>query len=190
MALPRGRPPKSDARLTRAAILAAAAKRLNEADGGTLSLRSLATDLGVTPMSLYAHVDGIDGILDALADSWFSNIPEKTQDDPRDELTMLLAWYCDRVLNHPRLTTALVARHGAIPAAHQAWTDRVVGLVMAAGLSLDWANVLVDHLHGFALSMVAGGVNPDHAIATYRDQIDILIAAMIMSVGQMAPRSP
>lgn len=175
MASPRGRPPKSNPRLTRDEILSAAAKRLKDPDGGTLSLRGLAADLGVTPMSLYAHIDGIDGILDALADRWFSKIPEKDQDDPRDELIMLLIWYCERVLDHPRLTSAIVARHGAIPAPHQVWTDRVFRLVGAAGLANDWSDILVDHLHGFALSQAAGGGDPTGAIGIYRRQINTLL---------------
>jgi hypothetical protein len=135
-------------------------------------------------MSLYAHVDGIDGILDALADRWFSEIPYNDQVNPRDGLRMLLVWYCERVLIHPRLTAALVARRGAIPAPHQVWTDRVVGLVIAAGLSTDWSDIFIDHLHGFALSQAVGGGDPKGALETYRRQMNALLGLQSPEVAR------
>jgi AcrR family transcriptional regulator len=174
MVAPRGRPPKSKQRLTRDIILSAAAKRLGKPDGSALSLRSIAADLDVTPMSLYAYVDGVDGILNALADRWFSEIPEPNQDEPVDGLRMLLTWYCELVLKHPRLTLELVSRHGAIPAPHQAWTNWVVGLIGAAGFTTEWSDILIDHLHGFALSQAAADGDSQGVLAIYQNQIDVL----------------
>jgi len=185
MSSPRGRPPKSDPRLTRDIILTAAAKRMEESQSGAFSLRRLATDLGVTPMSLYVHVDGIDGVLDALAERCFSGIPDTDLNDPRDGLRVLLAWYCERVLTHPRLTTVLVSRRGALPIPHQAWTDRVVSLVHAEELPTDWSDILVDHLHGFALSHAAGGSDPLVALEIYRRQIDVLLGKRAISAASI-----
>ncbi len=175
----RGRPPKSDTGLTREAILSAAARRLDDTEKGAFSLRLLATDLGVTPMSLYGHVDGVEGILNGLAERWFAGVPDGGPQDPIDDLQGLLLWYCDRVLRHPGLTSALVSRLGALPVPHQVWTDRIAGLVETLGLAADWSDILVDHLHGFALPQAAAGVDAEVALNQYRRQIDALLGAML-----------
>ena len=41
---------------------------------GSLTMRSLAQELGVKPMSLYHHVSNKDEILDAITDAVFSEI--------------------------------------------------------------------------------------------------------------------
>lgn len=179
MSTPRGRPPKSSPRLTREAILSAAAKRLDDADGRAFSLRLLALDLGVTPMALYSHVDGVDGILDALAERLFAEVPDPGHSDPSGGMQVLLLWYFERVLKHHGLTSALVARHGALPLPHQEWTNRIAALVNSAGLSADWSDILVDHLHGFALSQVAGGLKPEAAFELYRRQIGVLLGKIL-----------
>lgn len=187
MSTRRGRPPKSGHGLTRDTILDAAARRLDTTESGAFSLRLLATDLGVTPMSLYGHVDGVEGILNALAERWFADVPDNRAEDPCDDLRALLLWYCDRVLRHPGLTTALVSRLGALPAPHQVWTDRIVGLVATLGLAADWSDILVDHLHGFALPQAAAGVDAEFALDQYRRQVDALLGAML-SVPATNPR--
>lgn len=66
MAARRGRPPKSAVSLTREAIVAMALEHV-EVNLGGLSLRGLATALGVTPMALYPHIGDLDGLLEAMA---------------------------------------------------------------------------------------------------------------------------
>lgn len=184
MSARRGRPPKSDTGLTREAILSAAAKRLDDTEKGLFSLRLIATDLGVTPMALYGHVDGVEGILNALAERWFADVPADGPDDPGDDLRALLVWYCDRVLQHPGLTSTLVSRLGALPVPHQVWTDRIVGLVETLDLAVDWSVILVDHLHGFALAQAAAGVDAEVALDQYRGQIDVLLGAMLSAAAR------
>ncbi len=175
----RGRPPASAPGLTRDAILSAAASRLDRTGQDAFSLRLLATDLGVTPMALYAHVDGLDDILNALAEHWFADVPDDGPQDPAAHLRALLLWYCQRVLWHPGLTSALVSRLGALPAPHQTWTDRITGLLDGLGLAADWRDILVDHLHGHALSQAAAGVDPEVALGQYRTQLDVLLGAAL-----------
>jgi AcrR family transcriptional regulator len=174
----RGRPSKASQALTRDAILEAARRRLEEDGTGTVSLRLIAFDLGVTPMALYTHVEGMDDILDALAEQWFVKIPEPGLDDARRDLGVLLCWYCTRVLEHPGLTSALVARQGHLPTPHKSWTDRVTQVVEGAGLSPDWSDILVDHLHGYALSQAAGGTAGPRAIAQYERQMGLMLDAL------------
>lgn len=168
----RGRPPKSAVALTREAILGAALELL-EPPPGRLSLRRLASALGVTPMALYPHIGDLDGLLNALAEHCLAEglVP----DDDASSLRGLLRWYCERVLRYPGLTSAIVARHGALPAPHQAWTDAVTRCVSDRNLPLLWRDVLVDHLHGYALATAASGAEPDAALAVYDRHVDLLL---------------
>ncbi len=190
MSARRGRPPGSEPGLTRDAILSAAARRLKTAGNGAFSLRLLAADLGVTPMSLYAHVDGVDGILNALAERWFADVPTDSQQDTAANLRALLLWYCQGVLRHPGLTSALVSRLGALPAPHQAWTDRITGLLSTVGLATDWRDILVDHLHGHALSQAAAGTDPTAALDQYRTQLDLLLGAALRRPSSNPGKDP
>src|SRR3954451_18000777 len=64
-----GRARLSRARVVRAALVVADAGGL-----GSLTIRSLAAELGVGPMSVYYHVANKDEILDALVDIVFGEI--------------------------------------------------------------------------------------------------------------------
>lgn len=176
MAARRGRPPKSASTLTREAILGAALKLL-EPPPGRLSLRGLASALGVTPMALYPHIGDLDALLDALAAQCLAEglLPG----DDESDLRRLLLWYCSRVLRYPGLTSAIVARHGALPAPHQAWTDAVTRCVSERNLPLLWRDVLVDHLHGYALASAATGTDLEAALTVYSRHVDLLLDTLL-----------
>lgn len=174
----RGRPGKAAGELSKAVIIDAALDRLKRQPGATLSLRALATDLNVTPMALYNHIEGIDDVLRATAKRAFGAPPRLPALAPMEAIEALLAWYCRRVLAHPGLTTALIVRSGALPRPHAALTEQIRRQVGAAGLQADWTDMLIDHLHGYALSIAAGGpVQEDAVLATYQRQLGLLLSA-------------
>jgi len=183
MAARRGRPPKSAVSLTREAIIATALDLVEGSPGG-LSLRALAAALGVTPMALYPHIGDLDGLLEAMAERCFAE--DSAQDDCGEDrdLRDLLLWYCGRVLQYPRLTSAVVARHGTLPAPHQAWTDAVTRCISERGLPVIWRDILVDHLHGFALASAAGGAVREEALAVYTSHADQLLGSMFTGIGK------
>ena len=174
MAARRGRPPKSAVSLTREAIIATALDLVEGSPGG-LSLRALAAALSVTPMALYPHIGDLDGLLEAMAERCFKE--GSAQDDCGEDhdLRDFLLWYCGRVLRYPGLTAAIVARHGALPAPHQAWTDAVTRCLTDRDVPLLWRDVLVDHLHGYALATAASGAEPDATLAVYAQHVDLLL---------------
>jgi predicted RNase H-like nuclease len=67
--MPAARPPLSRDRVVTDALALADAEGL-----GALSMRTLATRLGVEAMSLYHHVDGKEALLDAMVDAVFEEI--------------------------------------------------------------------------------------------------------------------
>lgn len=175
----RGRPKKEASPLSREAILSAAQARLGNPQSQALSLRVLARDLGVTPMALYSHVEGVDDVLLGLAERWFEDVPSKGATADAEALSQHLTWYCERVLAHAGLTLALVSRTGDLPQPHEAWSRQLQLIVAAVGLRQEWSDILVDHLHGFTLSQVAGVGNPEHSLAEYQRQLAVLLRTVM-----------
>ena len=62
------------ARLTRAAVVDRALALADKSGLDALTIRKLATELGVTPMALYWHFRGKDELLDGLAERLWSEI--------------------------------------------------------------------------------------------------------------------
>lgn len=71
-------------RLTRAAILDAALKLVDDRGLSALTMRSLGSELGVDPMAVYKHLANKDDLLDGLAELLWSEV-----ELPTDEA---LAW--------------------------------------------------------------------------------------------------
>jgi AcrR family transcriptional regulator len=179
MARGRGRPKKEASPLSRDAILSAALERLGSPHSQPLSLRLLARDLGVTPMALYSHVEGVDDILHGLAERRFEDVPDKAATADAEAIEQHLNWYCERVLGHVGLTLALVSRRGDLPRPHETWTQHLRHMVAEVGLPKEWSDILVDHLHGFTLSHLASGEYPAQSLAEYGRQIAVLLRTIL-----------
>jgi AcrR family transcriptional regulator len=146
----RGREPLSRERVLRGAV------KVADAGGLTgLTIRSLAQELGVKPMSVYYHVANKDEILDGIVDIVFSEIELPTiGSDWRGEMRRR-AGSARRVLRrHPWAIGLLESRTSPGPAtlAHH---DAVLGTLRAAGFSRELtahAYALIDsYTYGFAL---------------------------------------
>lgn len=130
----RGRPPKGAPQLSRASIVAAALDEI-EADGPAgLSMRSVARRLGVDPKSLYNHVDGKDGLLDAVAGHVLATtvLPEPTGDLAVDIRAFAQA-FRTHALSRPRAATLVLTRQ-ASSRASLVPVEAVLALLVAAGL--------------------------------------------------------
>ena len=83
-------------------------------DGPVLSMRAVAGRLGVAPNALYSHVDGREGLLDAVLDDLLGALPLPSPDtDPAAGLTALMTASHELLLTHPSLLPHFVARQGA-----------------------------------------------------------------------------
>jgi AcrR family transcriptional regulator len=142
-------------RLSRDRVLHGA---LAVADAGgiaSLTIRSLAGQLGVKPMSVYHHVANKEDILDGLVDIVFSEIELPTVDrDWRSEMHRR-AGSVRRVLGRHRWAIGLLeSRRSPGPATLQ-HHDAVLGTLRAAGFSRAMtahAYALIDsYVYGFAL---------------------------------------
>lgn len=112
----------------------AATLQVIDSDGvAAVGMRSVARALGVDAKSLYNHVDGKDGLLDAVAEQLLGGlvIPEPTGDARRD-LHAIAETFRERALAHPGaaplvLTRQLSSLEGLAP------VDAVLAVLLASG---------------------------------------------------------
>lgn len=157
MTRPRGRPTHGKG-VTRDDILTTALTLLDESGGHGLTLRALATRLGVTPMSLYHHVGDHAGLLRALADRVYAQALEGVgrSADRRAEIRGLLTRYYRAMGRHPQLTLAIFSTPKAFAGVTRQITDRLTTLL--AGITAEpflWRDILVDHAHGCGLALAS-----------------------------------
>jgi AcrR family transcriptional regulator len=146
--------------LTRERVLECALAVADAGGIGSLTIRSLAAELGVKPMSVYHHVANKEAILDGIVDLVFAEmeLPGDYDGAWRDQLTRR-AHSTRRVLRrHPWAIGLLESRSTPGPATlrHQEETIRIL---REAGFSIEMtahASALLDSfVCGFALQEAA-----------------------------------
>ena len=148
-----------DPRLTRERVLQAALSVADAGGLGSLTIRSLAKELGVKPMSVYYHVASKDEILAALVDIVFGEIELPVPGgDWRAEMRK-------RACRHARSLAGTAGRSGCWSRgpnpgpANLRHHDTVIATLRAAGFSAELtahAYALIDsYVYGFALQEAA-----------------------------------
>jgi AcrR family transcriptional regulator len=142
--------------LTRPAILAAALDLVDEAGIAALSMRKLATRLGVDPMSIYHHLPNKAAIVSGLVGTVFSTMAPVPSDGPWPD--RVRAWaraYRELALAHPNLVLQIVTDSAAASEAAVLISEPLYAAFAAAGLPpaevATAAGVLVDFVNGYAL---------------------------------------
>ncbi|MEM7338168.1 MAG: TetR/AcrR family transcriptional regulator [Actinomycetota bacterium] len=141
--------------LTRPRVIAAATA-VADRDGLTaLTMRSLASELGVAPMAVYHHVPNKEAILDGVVDAVFSEITlPDVGGDWRTEMRMRAASAREVLRRHPWAVGLLESRAAPGPATltHH---DTVIAAFRAAGFSVRQtahAMAVIDSfVYGFAV---------------------------------------
>ena len=142
-------------RLSRERVLRGAVAVADAAGIAGLTIRSLAQELGVKPMSVYYHVANKDEILDGIVDIVFSEIELPTiGGDWRMEMRRR-AHSARAVLRHHPWAIGLLESRTAPGPATLRHHDVVLGTLLAAGFSRELtahAYALIDsYTYGFAL---------------------------------------
>src|SRR5881227_1900432 len=146
-------------RLSRERVLRAALSVADSGGSGSLTIRSLAQELGVKPMSVYYHVANKDEILAALVDIVFGEIAFPVPGrDWRSELEKR-AHSAREVLARHRWAIGLLESRTDPGPANLRHHDTVIATLQAAGFSAELtahAYALVDsYVYGFALQEAA-----------------------------------
>jgi len=133
---------------------------------GSLTIRSLAQELGVKPMSVYHYVKNKDQILDSIVDLVFDEIELPSPgDDWRIEMRRRAGSARQALSRHPWAIALLQSRVNPGPATLR-HHNAVLGTLRSAGFSIELtahAFALIDsYVFGFALSETTLPINgPD-----------------------------
>lgn len=105
--------------LSRERIGEAALAHIEAQGRASLSMRSLAADLGCEAMSLYHHVDGIEGVLDEVVDRLLAKVAGAPNDarDPRKGLETYARAFLALAEDHPEAFPLVPTRLWRTPAA-------------------------------------------------------------------------
>ena len=152
--------PLSRERLLRGAIAVA-----DRGGIGALTIRSLAHELGMKPMSLYHHVASKDEILDGTVDVVFSEIDlPPAGADWRSAMRDRAVSARSVLRRHPWATPLMESRTNPGPATLR-HHDSVIGTLRRAGFSIALAahaySLLDSYVYGFALEEAGLPFDPE-----------------------------
>ncbi|HEY9635386.1 MAG TPA: TetR/AcrR family transcriptional regulator [Coleofasciculaceae cyanobacterium] len=157
-----GRPKAGQELLTRDRILKEALRLIDEHGVKALSMRRLATELGVDPMAIYHHLPGKQAILTGLIEIVFNEVqlPSTEYAAWQDQVRAFAQAYHRLTRAHPNLVLYLVTDPESCANAALVANEVLYTALAAAGLSVQaivrTADLVVDYLNGFALAESSG----------------------------------
>lgn len=193
MSRQRGRPAQGTG-LARDDILSAALKLLVDGGGHGLTMRSLANQLGITPMSLYHHVGNQAELLRTLSDLVYAEVLEAAKgqtDSPtgsRDAIRTILMCYHHAVSRYSQLTLAIFATPEAFAGVTRHITDTLTTLLQELTTEpVVWRDILVDHAHGSGLAFAA--VQDEEVVKVGNDQYQQAVDRLldVLETSRMLP---
>jgi AcrR family transcriptional regulator len=184
-----GRPP----RISRAEIVTAAWRVIEQDGVGELTMRRLAREVGSTPMALYRHVRDKDELLVLLLDDYAAGIPRPDlPDDPRERaITAALAMH-EAVSGCPWAVDVL--RADDLLAVGALWyPDRIVDAGLRAGLPMEEAvdayRIIWHYTAGEIGGRAAARRRREQGGPTYREKVFTgLDAAQFPRLSEIAGR--
>ena len=163
--------------LTRERVVGTAVALADERGVGSLSMRTLAQQLGIEAMSLYHYVTNKDDLLDSLVDAVFAEIVLPTSDMDWADAMRARAISVREVLHrHPWALGLLDSRASPGPATLR-HHDAVIGVLRNAGFSVEMAahafSLIDSYIYGFALQEASLPFqSPDEATAVAANILD------------------
>lgn len=189
----RGRPAADQAGLTADRILTTALALVDEQGLEALTMRGLARELGVDPMSIYHHLPNKAAVVSGLVELVFSRM-ESPEAVPGDWAEQVRAWvnaYRDLTRRHPRLVLQIVTDPVAVAQAARMISGPLHAALTSAGVpegKIDaCAGMFVDFANGFALA----GLEPPVSVSvsagkTAPSHFDIGMDVMILGLRALA----
>lgn len=175
-----------------------AASLIAERDGlRTLSMRKLGAELGVDPMAVYHHVAHKRELLALVTARAIGSLAPPDSTAPWDiRVRQWATRYWEFVVAHRELTLAGLA-DSDIAAGGRHSTEHLLAAVAASGLRDDLIEsntfLVVDAVHGSALSVGTPGRLDTHALAELRaafdNGIDTILAGITARAGSEASAS-
>jgi AcrR family transcriptional regulator len=148
-----------------------------------VGLRQVAERLGVTPMALYRHVGGKDGLLDGVADALYAEIDLPRPDEDWWKGLELLAHSTRRVLLTHTWSVPLFSRPLKGPSA-RALDEALRGALRRAGFSSRETNELHHQLANLLFALVAPELHGGTNRAAFQRGLDMLHAGLVARLAQ------
>lgn len=148
-------------KLTAEAIVERALE-IGDAEGlDAVTIRRLATDLGVTPMALYWHFKNKEQLLTGMADHLITGFAPQASDGPwESRLRELLVGLVRVLRSYPCAKDVLdQVDHGAVPSFLRVW-DQAIGLAGQAGFTVDESCLISKYLLQSAIGIAGGAHHP------------------------------
>jgi TetR/AcrR family transcriptional regulator, tetracycline repressor protein len=195
-----GRPRRGESRLDRRSILASALVLVDRHGLEALSMRRLAAELDVDPMSLYHHVPNkaaiVSGLVEAVfsemafsemafsempfSEMPFSEMPQPPATGGRWE-ERVRSWaraYRDLAQAHPNLVLQIVTDSAAASEAAVLISEPLYAALDAAGLPpravVDAAGAVVDFVNGYTLAWTGRAADSAHGPNPMTERLDAL----------------
>ncbi|WP_031466294.1 TetR/AcrR family transcriptional regulator [Sciscionella sediminilitoris] len=153
--------------LTREAVVAAAESVADRAGLADLSLRAVATELGVSPTAIYNHVRDRDELVDAVADAFVSReVLQRIEEgmDPLERVRLVARRLHRAGIEHPGLLTAIV---GYLPE-------------QSPSAQMDCAQLLLADLR-------EAGATPERAVVLYRALLTSCVGEAVAHANHHRP---
>ncbi|MFI5954309.1 TetR/AcrR family transcriptional regulator [Cryptosporangium sp. NPDC051539] len=199
-------PPEARTPLTRERVLRAAIALADAHGVEALTMRRLATALGVEAMSLYHHVANKDDVLEGVVDLLAVEINDAVA--AIDGPTAGAAWQAaarkriltarEIMLRHPWAPRVFASRTSMSPATI-VYHDRLVGLMRDGGFSYDLAHRALHALGsrslGFTQEMFDPGgampadVDPADLLGSFAEQVPHLVGMLQDAIAHVDPDS-
>jgi AcrR family transcriptional regulator len=187
------RPPSTNATgrgtLSRDVVLRTAVRIADDGGIKSLTMRRLAQELGVEPMSLYHHVADKEAVLDGMVEVVLGEINERVSEvvasddgDWKAALRKRILTARDVLLGHRWAPGVLESRKNMSPEALR-YADDVSGLMRRGGFSV---SLLHHAMH--ALGSRAFGFSQE--LFSQEDDAEVDPEVMAMMMGQMAEQYP
>jgi len=167
--------------LTRERITLAALSLVDEEGLDKLSMRKVASRLGVEAMSLYRHVANKGDLLDALHDHLVGQVPPPGAGPWEDRARGLATAFREVLFLHPRAVPLLATRPAATPAA-LAVLDHGIAVFTEGGWEEAEAVVAFQTLFCFVVGHgvfhTAAGSDTNGARAEFQEGLEIVLAGL------------
>ncbi|GAA4711427.1 TetR/AcrR family transcriptional regulator [Nocardioides conyzicola] len=177
-------------RLSRETVTQAAVALADTEGLEALTIRRLATDLGVTPMALYWHFKDKDALFDGIAEAVLAEVrlPEATDATaPWDaELRTLLDALLGALADHPAVADLVKGRFLQNEPGRQI-TERVLSLLRAGGFSPEQASQLAVYALLFMVGLITG--MPGQAIGSSQEERDQQVRTKWAALQALPPKT-
>jgi TetR/AcrR family tetracycline transcriptional repressor len=185
---PRKRTPRGS--VSRDRVVEAAVRAISESRYDTMTIRSLANDLGVAPMTIYRHVHSREDLLDDVADVIVAKHwrPKQTEDWRRwlIDASLRFRWI---LVEHPAVLQVYLRHPVDTPAAMQRMEEMIARLKEAgyrSSVAMRAYAALHTYTIGFAALEASRSQSPGHPITSsdaLRDQLGSFTTGHQFKVG-------